>query len=87
MNNLPMIKDLLGTKIVTDDEISAAVDTFMREPAAMAFRFAQGFTLDVAAAVKLRLWAIETLTSLEATDEMRRAVVRTAILMARPKKA
>ncbi|GJD46729.1 hypothetical protein AFCDBAGC_4613 [Methylobacterium cerastii] len=44
--------DLLKAKIVTDDEVNAAVDVFMKDATVNLFRFASGHTMDPAASVK-----------------------------------
>ena len=82
----PTIGELFKAKVVSDDEIAAAVDLFMREPAVSLFRFAEGYSLNVAAAVEAHplVWARTIVANPGATEELRRAAVRTAILMARP---
>ena len=48
----PAAGDLSKAKTVTDDELNAAVDVFMRDPTVSMFRFASEHTLDLAAVVK-----------------------------------
>ena len=73
--------DLLKAKIVTDDEVSAAVNVFMRDPTASLFRFASGHTLDPAAAVKAHEPARKAVADPDRTVKFRRGMVRTAILL------
>ena len=81
--------ELLKAKTVTEDEIVAAVDVYMADPSASLFQFADGHSLDVAAAVETLplTWAKAIVANLQATEELRRAAVRAAILLARPEKA
>jgi hypothetical protein len=59
----------------------------MRDPTVGLFRFDDGHGLDVADAVKAHPWAKEIGANQEATENLRRAAVRTAILLAWPEKA
>ena len=81
--------ELLKAKAVTEDEIVAAVDVFMADPSAGLFQFANGHSPDVAVALETHplTWAKDIVANLQATEELRRAAVRTAILLARPEKA
>lgn len=82
----PTTGELYKVKAILEDEVVAAVDVFMRDPTVSLFRFNDGHTLDVAAAVKAHPWAKATVASQEASEHLRRAAVRTAILLARPVK-
>jgi hypothetical protein len=76
--------DLLKAKIVTDDEVNAVVEVFMRDPTLILFQFASGHTLDAAAAVKEHAPAANAVADPDRTEKFRRGMVRTAILRARP---
>ena len=73
--------DLLKAKIVTDEEVNAAVDVFMRDPTVSLFRFASGHTLDPAAAVKAYEPAARTVIDPDRNEKFQRGMVRTAILL------
>ncbi|WP_187275221.1 hypothetical protein [Methylobacterium sp. WL120] len=74
--------DLFKAKAITDDEVNAAVDLFMRDPTVSMFRFASGHTLDLAAAVKAHEPARLAVTDPDRTERHRRLMVRNAILFA-----
>ena len=73
--------DLLKAKIVTDDEVNAAVDVFMKDATVNLFRFASGHTMDPAASVKAYKPARATVADPDRTEKFRRGMVRTAILL------
>ena len=77
----PTIGDLFKAKIVTDDEVNAAVDVFMRDPTVSLFRFASEHTLDPAAAVKAHEPARAVVADPDRMEKYRRGMVRTAILL------
>ena len=80
----PTTGDLFKAKTVTDDEVNAAVDVFMRDATVSLFRFNSGHTLDPAAAVKAHDPAACAFTNPDRSEKFRRGMVRTAILLARP---
>ena len=75
----PTTGDPFKAKAVTDDELNAAVDVFMRDPTVSMFRFASGHTLDPAAAVKAHEPARAAVADPDRTEKFRRGMVRTAI--------
>jgi S-adenosylhomocysteine hydrolase len=83
----PTDGELFKAKTVTDDEVNAAVDAYHADPASTAHLIADGYSLDLAAAVAGHRWASEVIASPEATSALRRAATRTAILLARVQKA
>ena len=48
----PTTDDLLKAKIITDDELNAAVDVFLTDLTTRLFRFKSGHSLDRAEAVR-----------------------------------
>lgn len=80
----PTTSDLFKAKLVTDEEVNAAVDVFMRDATVSLLRFASGHTLDPAAAVKAHEPARIAVTDSDRSEKFRRGMVRTAILLARP---
>ena len=75
----PAAGDLSKAKTVTDDELNAAVDVFMRDPTVSMFRFASGHTLDLAAVVKAHEPARAAVAHSDRSEKFRRGMVRTAI--------
>ena len=67
--------------------VVAAVDAFMADPTTTAFLFGDGYRIDLAEAVSSYEWAKVTFANKEATEHLKRAAVRTAILLARLEKA
>lgn len=82
----PTTSELYKAKAILDANVAAAVDVFMADPMTTLFVFGDGYRLDLAAAVRSHTWAAATVSSAEATDHLKRAAVRTAILLARPEK-
>ncbi|GJD47026.1 hypothetical protein AFCDBAGC_4911 [Methylobacterium cerastii] len=74
-------RDLLKAKIVTDDEVSAAVDVFMTDLTTRLFRFKSGHSLDLANAVRVHQPAKAAVAHPDRNEKFRRGMVRTAILM------
>ena len=78
----PTTGELFTAKAVTDDEVAAAVDVFMRDPTVSLFRFASGHTVDPAAAVKAYEPAARAVVDPDRSEKFRRRMARTAILLA-----
>ena len=77
----PTTGDLFKAKTVTDDEVAAAVDVFMRDSTVSLFRFASGQTFDAAPAVKAHEPARAAVADPDRSEKFRRGMVRTAILL------
>ncbi|TXM72815.1 hypothetical protein FV218_12480 [Methylobacterium sp. WL69] len=87
MANAPQTTgELFKAQVVTDADIAAAVDAFMDDPSTSAFLFSEGYRIDLAEAVRAHEWASVTTSNEKATDHLKRAAVRKAILLARPEK-
>ncbi|KQP10119.1 hypothetical protein ASF28_02880 [Methylobacterium sp. Leaf99] len=85
MANAPQTTgELFKAKAVTETDIAAAVDAFMADPSKSTFLFGEGYRIDLAEAVRAHEWASVTAVNKDATDHLKRAAVRTAILLARP---
>ena len=82
----PTVGELFKAKAVTDDEVNAAVEVFMKDAEAGAHPIAAGYSLDLAAAVGAHLWASKVIVHPESSPGLKRAAVRTAILLARAQK-
>ncbi|WP_264045469.1 hypothetical protein [Methylobacterium flocculans] len=83
----PTTGELYKAKTLTEEDVGAAVDAFIADPTTTLFVFGDGYRLDLAAAVRDHAWASTTVASGDATPHLKRAAVRTAILLARPEKA
>jgi hypothetical protein len=79
--------DLHKAKTLTEADVQAAVDAFMADPTTTAFLFGDGYRIDLAEAVSSHEWAKVTLANKDTTDHLRRAAVRSAILLARPEES
>lgn len=69
---------------MTEADIAAAVEAFIANPSTSAFLFGEGYRIDLAEAARAHEWASVTTANKDATDHLKRAAVRTAILLARP---
>ena len=78
------IGDMRRKAIVTDAEIAAAIDGYLANPKGTPFRFSSGHMLDVRAAVDEHRPAKAALAGQTISDNFRRAMVRTAIILAVP---
>lgn len=87
MPESPTVGELFKAKAVTDDQVNAAVDAYLAKPETDAHPIADGYVLDLGAAVTGHLWASEVVASPEASPGLKRAATRTAILLARARKA
>lgn len=83
----PTTGELYKAKTLIDEDIVAAVDAFMADHTTTAFLFGDGYRIDLAEAVRLHEWASVTFGTKDASEHLKRAAVRTAILLARPEKA
>jgi hypothetical protein len=85
MASNPTVPDLRKVSVVTDDEITAAVDTVLADLASEAYPLAKGWVLDIVAAIAGHKASQDAL--LTDRDAYKRNMVRTAILLAHPVKA
>ncbi len=83
----PTVGELFKAKAVTDEQVNAAVDAYQADPATSAHPIADGYSLDLAAAVAGHGWASQVVGNPESSPGLKRAAVRTAILLARAQKA
>ena len=82
----PTVGEFFKAKTVTDDEVNAAVEVFMKDAETGARPIADGYRLDLAAAVAGHRWASEDVGNPESSPGLKRGAVRTAILLARAQK-
>ena len=83
----PTISDLYKPEAILEADVVGAVDVFMADPTTEAFLFGDGYRIDPVEAVSSHEWAKVTVADKDATKHLRRAAVRTAVLLARPEKA
>ncbi|MCJ2028116.1 hypothetical protein MKK50_01665 [Methylobacterium sp. J-043] len=81
------VGELFKTKFVTDDQVTAAVDAYLADPGTTAHPIADGYSLDLAAAVAGHGWASQVVANPESSPSLKRGAIRTAILLARAQKA
>ncbi|MGA4550553.1 hypothetical protein [Methylorubrum aminovorans] len=82
----PTVGELFKAKAVTDDGVNAAVEVFMKDPGTDAHPIADGYSLDLAAAVAGHGWASQVVGNPESSPGLKRGAIRTAILLARAQK-
>ncbi|MBB2961550.1 hypothetical protein [Methylobacterium sp. R2-1] len=81
------VGDLFKAKAVTDEQVNAAVEQYLAEPRTSAHPIAEGYTVDLAAAVAGHGWASQLTANPDSHPVLKRAAVQTAILLARARKA
>ena len=86
MADTPTTGELSKAKAILDDEVNVAVDAYLATSDMGPFPIAKGYHINIAAAVQAGEFARRTMASGETTDHLKRAAVRTAILLARPTK-
>jgi hypothetical protein len=79
----PTVGELFKAKAVTDDEVNALVAAYLADPEPGAHPIADGYSLDLAAAVSGHRWASSVMTNPESSPGLKRGAVRMAILLAR----
>lgn len=79
------IGDMRRKAIVTDKEITAAVDAYLADPKAGPYQFGSGHAIDVAQAVEAHRPAKAALEEKTVSEAYRRTIVRTAVILASPR--
>jgi len=83
----PTTGDLFKAKAILEADVVAAVDAFMADPTTTAFLFGDGYQINLADAVSSHEWTKVTVANKDTTEDLRRAAVRTAILLDQPEKS
>jgi hypothetical protein len=83
----PMTLELLETLEIVDDDVTAVVNAYMSDPKRGPIVFGGGYRIDPAPAVAGHPFASTLMQQPWASDELRRAAVRAAILLAEPERA
>ena len=86
MSSTPTVSDLLKSKEVTAEQLSAAVDVVLANPKVGPFELASGWIVDLTAAMKADRHATAILKEPTAKPGSKRAAVKSAILLAHPVK-
>ena len=82
----PTVGELFKAKAVTDEQVNAAVVAYLADPTLDAHALTDGYSLDLAAAVAGHGWAKQVVGNPEASPNLKRGAIRTAILLARAQK-
>lgn len=83
----PTVGELFKAKAVTDEQVSALVDAALSGKLDDRAELAEGYVLDLAAAMKASAFATAVLRDKTSKPGARRNAARTAILLARAQKA
>ena len=83
----PTFGDLYKAKAIVEADLEAAVDAFMADPKTSRFTFAGGYTFSLMMALRAQASARKLMKDPDSSDALKRAVIRRAILLARPVKA
>jgi hypothetical protein len=81
---IPSVGDLRRKSEVTDDEIQAATDAFLKDEGVEPFAFKSGHRVDVAKAIEMHPQAKKLLADEATTPGLRRTMVMTAVIMGFP---
>jgi len=80
----PTIGALSEVKAITDEQVSAAIDAFLAGQTSGPFPIADGYRVDLAAAVAAHAFTTMMVGRDDVSPAAKRGAVRTAILLARP---
>lgn len=83
----PTVGELFKAKAVTDEQVNAAVHAFLADVEASTLSIADGYVVDLDAAVAGHFGVSLLVADEEASVNQKREAVRTAILLARAQKA
>ncbi|MBA9071564.1 hypothetical protein FHR71_005350 [Methylobacterium sp. RAS18] len=83
----PTVGELLKSNAITDEQVNAAVEVYLTDLEAGNFPIADGYVVDLDAAVVEHLWASLVIANEDASLALKREAARTAILMARAQMA
>ncbi|MBK3402676.1 hypothetical protein H0176_22015 [Methylorubrum populi] len=83
----PTVGELFKARVVTHDDLNTLIDAVLDGRMEQRAELAEGYTLDVAAAVKANAFATAVVRDKTSTNGARRSAVRAAILLARAKRA
>ena len=81
---LPTVADLRRSGRISSQEIVAAIDLYMRDPAAGPYRFASGHSLDVAALVASSISPAEVANRAGPQEKTFRNAVAAVVMAAHP---
>lgn len=84
MASIPSVGDLRRKSEITDSEIAAASDAYLKDAATGPFAFKSGHTIDVAKAIEAHPQAKKLLATEGTTEGMRRTMVMTAVILGYP---
>ncbi|PXW59823.1 hypothetical protein [Methylobacterium sp. B4] len=83
----PTVGELFKANVVTHDDLNALVDAVLDGRMGDRAELGEGYTLDLAAALKANAFATAVLRDKTSATSARRSAARTAILLARAQKA
>lgn len=86
MSSTPTVSDLLKSKEVTPEQVSAAIDAVLAHPKIGLFELAVGCIVDLTATVRADRHASAVLKEPTAKAGSKRAAVKSVILLAHPVK-
>ncbi|WP_437871229.1 hypothetical protein ACSD7O_20340 [Methylorubrum extorquens] len=87
MPESPTVSGLFKFNTVTDDRVNAAVEAYLADSDAGTFPIADGYVVDLDAAVAEHPWASLVVANEESSPSLKRGIVRMAILLTRAQKA
>ncbi|OHV17747.1 hypothetical protein BK022_03565 [Methylorubrum extorquens] len=85
--DLPTVDALRRARIVAADQIKVAVEAYLINPEIGAYLIADGYSVDLKAAIRSHEWAWKIARDPAASARLKRGTIWTAILLARAQKA
>lgn len=81
-----MTLDLLSSLDIVEDDVIAVVNAYIADPHRGLLGFGEGYQINPAEAVAAHPFAYKLLQQVWASEELKRAAVRAAIMLAHPEK-
>lgn len=72
----PTVGEHFKAKAVTDEQVNAAVEAHLKDPEAYEHLIAEGYSIDIAAAVLGHAWASQVVGLIESSQNLKRGAVR-----------
>lgn len=82
----PMTLDLVAALAIADEDVTAVVDAYLSDPQRSLVQIGDGYQIDLAEALATHPFAQTLMDRTWAGEDLKRAAVRAAIMMASPEK-
>ncbi|KQQ18590.1 conserved protein of unknown function [Methylorubrum extorquens] len=72
----PTVGELFKAKSATDEQVYAAIEAYLKDPGTYEHLIAEGYGIDIAAAVLGQAWASQIVGLIESSQNLKRGAVR-----------